>query len=565
MKRSVPIAVALAALVLVGALAIHSIGGRPHPRSALIVTLDTTRADALGCYAADSSRRSASPSLDARANESVLYLAARTTAPITLPAHASMMTGLYPPRHAARDNSRNAVPGAARTLAEIARAAGLETAAFVAAAVLDPSVGLAQGFDVYDGIERAPGDFSVHFAERRAADVLRSARRWFDERDDDRPFLAWVHLFDPHFPYDAPRPMSAQFSDPYRAEVATADAAVGELFDLLAAKGLLDETLVIVVGDHGESLGEHGEPSHGVLCYDATIRVPFLVRHPDGHRAGERSDETVSVVDVFPTVLDALDLDAAADVDGVSLWDARVQKDRGVYFESYYGFLHYGWRPIAGWADRSATYLHGAEPELRPATAAPAAYRAAIDAVFARSALAPDAAIDSELANELAALGYATAGGAATELPHPLAPLELPDARTRTGELAQTLTAIQRGERGDRRAAIETLATIVDRNPRNLQALDQLGTFLMAERRWDEAVDALERLLASAESATAHNNLAWSLTQAGRGADACRHYERALELAPTEPRIATNYAELLAALGRDAEARAMAERARALE
>ena len=560
--------------VLVSTLCACTGKGEPAPRSALIITLDTTRADALGCYGGPAD---ATPALDALAAESVLYECARTVAPMTLPAHSSMMTGLYPIRHSARDNSVNRLPKAAVTLAERARERGFETAAIVAAAVLDPGVGIAQGFEHYDPVERTGAAARAgHVAERRAGDVLARARAWFEQRDTSRPFLCWVHLFDAHLPYEPPAAFAEQAGgSAYHGEVAYMDRAVGELIDLLRAQGELETTLVLVVGDHGEGLFDHAEEAHATFVYDSTMRVPFLVRSPDGirgARAGERSREIVSVVDVFPTVVDALELGRAGDIDGRSLWRTRVPDDRGVYFESYYGYLQYGWSPLAGWADANGKYVHATTPELFDVARDPgelenlidagadaARYQAAIDALAAKSRLTPDREIDPDLLSDLQSLGYLTGGSAATDLPHPLEPTGLPDARVRQEVLRRTFEEVAELERGgDVDEAATRLHALIAANPRNVYARERLSLLCVANRRWEAAVEAGQGLLEHGfDTASTHNNLGLALAKLERFEEACTHLRRAHELDDQSPLVRKNLVGVLRELGRDDEARAI--------
>ncbi|MCB9914602.1 MAG: sulfatase [Planctomycetes bacterium] len=414
----------------------------------MLVTLDTTNPGALGCY---SGRAGLTPHLDALAAEGVLYENARSVAPLTLPSHASMMTGLWPPRHTLRDNGLRALPESAETLAEAARARGYQTAACVAAVVLGESYGLDQGFDVYDAPHGA-GPGHGHVLERSSAEVTAAALRWLDGRDRARPFFLWVHYFDAHAPYDpAPEFLAraqalgeARFPA-YLGEVAQVDDAVGALLARLRAEGLLEHTLVAVVGDHGESLGRHGEPTHSLLAYDATIRVPLLLRYPDGYRAGERSAEFVSVADVAPTLLEALDLAPGGALDGRSLYRRAVPPGRGVYFESSYGWLNYGWSPLSGWASAEGTYLHSSAPELFPGPAGTrgeerwaaepalaARLLAALEAATAGPALADDGAAVDARASWPTCARWATRAAAASSACRGLQPSPASTRRART-------------------------------------------------------------------------------------------------------------------------------------
>src|SRR5262249_8270931 len=255
---------------------------RRHRPNVLVVTVDTLRADRLGCYGFGLAQ---TPAIDRLANEGVRCTDAATSAPITLPAHSSIMTGLYPPAHGVRDNGNYALAPEAVTLAERLEAAGYRTGAFVSAAVLTRRYGLDQGFEVYDDdlwTEDEPELFMVR--ERPAARTADRALAWLDDWRKNvpgRPFFMWIHFFDPHQPYKVrSADLAALAPTPYDAEVAEADRGVGRLIEWLRRRGLLDDTLVVFTADHGESLDEHGEPTHGIFIYDATIHVPLIWRLP---------------------------------------------------------------------------------------------------------------------------------------------------------------------------------------------------------------------------------------------------------------------------------------------
>ena len=232
----------------------------PGGLSAVLITLDTTRDDAVGAPGV-------TPHLDALARDGVRFERAYTVAPLTLPAHASMLTGLVPLRHGLRVNGAGALPLAASTLAEHAAAAGLRTGAIIGAVVLDGAFGLDQGFETYDVPPHGRQQRDTHFAMRTGAEVVELALAWLDEGDPRAPFFLWVHLWDPHAPYDAPAELAGRFPEhPYLDEVAAADAAVGTLIAGLTARGLMERTAILVVGDHGEAFGEHGELTHGTYC-----------------------------------------------------------------------------------------------------------------------------------------------------------------------------------------------------------------------------------------------------------------------------------------------------------
>jgi len=482
--------------------------------SVLLVTLDTTRADALGAYGRSPS---VTPNLDQLATEGVVFERAFTTAPLTLPAHTSMMTGLFPPRHGVRDNGIAALPQAATTLAERARTAGFQTAAFLGSVVLDLGFGLEQGFDRYEApARRFYQGPTMGYSERPAIEVAALASSWLEARDPRRPFFLWVHLWDAHSPYEpGPDLLEHAGGDPYLGEVAACDVALGRILATLRAGQWLDSTLIVVVADHGEAFGEHDEVSHGAYVWNTTLHVPLILRLPSSDDAGERVREIASVVDVYPTALEAMGLelgkDEAGAIDGVSLLGPGPNAKRGVYFESYYGFVSYGWHPLTGWLDRDGKYIHsrrplffdferdpGEEHDLLAQRAGKlAAYREAITALAGAPVLALDAeGIDPELKRSLQAVGYAAVADASTGLPDPLSNLELADPHERTAEQLEIQRAQGRIAAGDHASAEVTLEALVRANPRNLFAWDRLALCRMRMQRFAEAIGPLERVLA---------------------------------------------------------------------
>jgi arylsulfatase A-like enzyme len=567
---------ATTATALCCALALAACGGGTpdRPRSALLVTMDTTRADALSCYGGPPG---VTPNLDALARDGVLYLQARTTAPLTMPTHASMLTGLYPIRHTVRSNSAEALPASARTLAEAARDGGLDTAAFVAAVVLASDFGLAQGFDVYDEPEKPAVATEIHYEERSADEVADRAIAWLVGRDPDAPFFLWVHFFDPHQPYDPPADMLAQAGgDPYRAEVARMDRAIGRLIDALERIGALDETLVVAAADHGEALEEHGEGTHGCLVYDGVIRVPLIVRDPAGERAGERSGEIVSTADVYPTIADALGLRAERDVDGRSLFRRRVPPDRGVYFESYYGFFSFGWSHLAGWADARGKTIQSSDPEFYDVHADPgeerdlvdergdvvAEHRARLDALARKPTLVRtgDDQASQALADQLQALGYAGVGSGGEDPLHPLAESDRPNPRDRIGVHRRYLRAIALNAARQHAEAAEILEEITATDRLHVGAWSELSTSYVKTGRFEDAIRAAGRAFElGSRWYGVHENLGVSYDNLSSYSDAVEQYERVLELRPGHRQIRDRLVALLRHLGREEDAKRYAK------
>lgn len=541
------------ALVLLPALAALGCGRRADAPSVLLITLDTTRARALGCYG---NPFGTTPHLDRLAEEGTLYEQARTVAPVTLPAHASMLTGLYPPRHGLRDNGLWALSGAAETVAERAAAAGVQTGAIVAAPVLHRRYGLAQGFDSYSQPSTAGQSGRLEMDYRQADEIADEAIAWWQARAGGPRFL-WVHFFDPHEPY---RPQPALLERvggrAYLAEVAAMDAAIGRLLAAMREDGSLDRSTVLVIGDHGEDFQLHGEPTHSVTCYDTTLRVPFLIRRPGAAGAGQRIRAPVSVADAAPTIASALGLAPGVGLDGIDLLAAPPDR-RGVYFESYVGYLNYGWSPVSGWLDAEGKYLHSAVPEffqpLRDADEredriadTPAArlepYREALRLLAAAPALAgvPLGALAAQDEAELRELGYAGVGDPEAELPPPgVAPAGLPSPHRRTEELRAFYEAARIGGQGAHAEAIPRLEAIVAGNPRNLYARELLGLFLYRAGRPADAEAALLPLVeAGHQRPTVLDVLGHCAEELGRRSAARAWFERAAAARPGDAHLA---------------------------
>ncbi|MAB78764.1 MAG: hypothetical protein CMJ89_05355 [Planctomycetes bacterium] len=517
------------------------------PLNAVLISMDTTRADALGCYGR---KPAVTPNIDRVASEGIVFERAYTVAPLTLPSHASMLTGLFPVRHSLRENGLWPLPPEADTLAERARAAGFQTAAFVAAVVLDPTFGLSQGFDVYEGPQQPQQSDSSHYTERSGSEVVAGALAWLEKRDPERGFFIWVHLFEPHQPYAPParHRKGALKQDPYLGEIATLDEHIGTLLDGLERLGLAEESLIALVGDHGESLGEHGELSHAVFCYEAVLRVPWILRFPNGWRRGERCQGIVSVVDVFPTLARGMGLATPDSIDGVDLW-REPSSERGVYFESYSGYLSFGMSPLVGWIDRGGKYLHSSAPEFFDPPNDPdekrnlasdradelERYRRSIAQVAEASALNPEQAppIDSELLRGIQGLGYVTTPGVEAQLPPPLAPSKLPAPVDESQNYSDTLIGLAHLNEEHLQQAETILSGVVSRNPDNYVAREKLANCLMRQMRSDEALPHLQRLVQQRPMfAGSHFNYASCLRDADRVEEAIAAYWQAVELEP---------------------------------
>jgi len=463
----------VAAALLAGALgALGGCGDARPPEgrpSVLLVTLDTTRADHLGCYGHAAAR---TPVLDGLAARGLLFERAWSPAPLTLPSHASILTGLPPVEHGARDNGLYRVGDECVLLPEVLQPAGWTTGAFISSAVLSKRFGLGQGFDDYHGFTaEAPADEPAHegapggaalalvwtpsSGDRPAGAVVDDALAWLDVQARSRPVFAWVHFYDAHAAYAAPEPFASQLADPYDAEIAYVDHELGRLLEGIAQRRPGERLLVVVTADHGESLGEHGEPTHSIFVYEATQRVPLLVVLPDGRDAGRRVAAPVSVTDIAPTILEVLGLprasmdrvrapsllaSAAADVAaGTAAASAAAGPagdpdgpgaERAIYLETFGPLHEHRWHPLRGVVWHGLKLVDSPRPELYDLSADPreqddrfaaepelagalqgrlAALLAAHPPLEGEGASAPVTPSAAEL-DALAALGYA--GGA---------------------------------------------------------------------------------------------------------------------------------------------------------
>ena len=542
-------------------------------QNVLLITIDTLRADALGSYGG----RAATPNLDRLASEGMRFTFAHANAVVTLPSHASIMTGRYPFEHGIRDNYGYRLDDSAETLADLAKATGFATGAFVGAFPLDRRFGLAQGFDVYDdvgGREVVQGDF--RFTERRATVVVEAARRWIAAQQGK--WFTWVHVFDPHSSYTPPPPFDAQYrSDPYAGEVAYVDHALAPLLEM--ARASARPTTVIVTSDHGEGLGEHGEATHGVFAYEPTLRVPLIVASVGGGQgpsSGSTSDVPVSHVDIYPTVARLLGRPAPDNLPGQSLIDAR-DPARTSYFEAMTPMLSRGWAPLSGVLAGREKYIELPIDELYDLAADPKEARnlvatqpertRALGAELRRfsAALPADARSESaEVRQRLQALGYVS-GTSARKATYTAAddPKNLVDVDrlmmegiefNRRGRHADAVAAYRRvierrpdmglgylrlayvqWDAGAPEDAIATLRAGLAKVGPDVEMEVRLGTYLAETGRAREAIAMLERTTtAEPQNSEAQNALGIAYARDGKGQRALQAFAKALEANPRD-------------------------------
>ncbi|MFO0981341.1 MAG: sulfatase [Planctomycetota bacterium] len=372
-----------------------------RPPSILLVTIDTARADAFGAYGGKAS----TPTFDALAQNGVLFTRAATPVPITHPAHTSLLTGLYPARHGVRDNGLFTLDDHALTLAEILQARGYDTAAFVSAVVLARGFGLAQGFAHYDD-----AGLSATHLERPAGETVAAAVAHLRAARTERPFFCWVHLYDPHFPYQPPEPFAARFHDqPYLGEVSYADAETDRL--IVAARARDPSTVIVITADHGEGLGEHGEATHGIFLYQSTMRVPLVIAGGSLPR-GQRCEHLVSLLDVAPTLCEVAGAEIPGGLDGRSLvreLHGGAADDPPLALETMLPYLSYGWSALHALVRNQVKVIAAPRPELYDLARDPheqhdlAAERAAQLAAGLRAIAAARAALKPQTASPYAA------------------------------------------------------------------------------------------------------------------------------------------------------------------
>ena len=371
-RRTLP---TLAGLILLGAFALLVFRPRSLPRdpglSVLLISIDTLRADAVGVYG---NTKVQTPWIDRLAKEGVRFANAHSHNVVTLPSHSNILSGQYPLTHTVRDNTGFRFPRDQETLATRLKARGFATAAFVSAFVLDASFGLDRGFDVYDdhtaGLERQ-SPFMV--PDRKGVATVARALEWIEAHHDVQSFV-FVHIYDPHFPYEPPEPFASRHKDaPYYGEVEAADAALEPLLKPILEGPRGKKTLVIFTSDHGESLDEHGESTHGTFAYEATLHIPLILRLPGV--SGRTVAAPVRHIDIVPTVLDALGMDIAKDLPGESLWPlalgGRPKEGFSSYFEALSASLNQGWAPLRGIFDGHYKYIDLPLPELYNVTSDP--------------------------------------------------------------------------------------------------------------------------------------------------------------------------------------------------
>ncbi len=548
---------------------VHTGAGSPERWNVVLVTIDTLRADHVGAYGTG---KALTPVLDALAGDGVRFEHCVAQAPLTLPSHASLLSATQPLFHRVRDNGTFRVPPELDLISEVLKENGFATAAFIGGYVLHGKWGLNQGFDHYsDRFEPGPGRDLVLLAKKPAAEVLADARAWLEE-NGGRRFFAWIHLYDPHFPYEPPAPFDQRCPDePYRGEVEYADHELGLFFDYLRQKGWYDRTLVAVTADHGEGLDDHGEQKHGYFLYETTMHVPLILRAPAPF-AARTVAQTVQLIDVAPTILDLLGITAPRGWQGKTMGRLLAGKEDErfgtAYCETWYPRLHYGWSQLQAFYAHGKKYIFSPRDELydlrrdpdekrnlageQPRQRAELRGRAlAFMQAAGRNALTPGSiqAMDAEDRRRLAALGYL---GGALPLTGDDAPLADPKDKLPDYVAFGKAVALLGEDRWQE--ALDAARGIVERNPGFADAVNLEGNALFAGGRHEQALEAFRRALAlKPEDANNRLDLLKTLEKLNRLEDAASEARRFLRDAPGDSTLLAALGRILLAQQRDEE------------
>lgn len=560
------------------------------PANVLLITIDTIRPDRLSCY---SNQYLKTPNLDRIAHRGIVFDRAFAHNPLTLPSHVNIFLGATPLYHGVSENARSVVAEDFLTLTEFLKAKGYQTAAFIGAFPLDSRFGLRQGFDFYDESYPAKTASTFVYPERRAEKVISSALFWLKEKAKPGPWFVWIHVWDPHAPYWPPEPYASIYrEDPYSGEVAYTDEQLGRLFDFLDKEKLSEETLIIITGDHGESLGEHGELTHSYFAYNSTLWVPLIIVGP-GINPGRRS-EYVAHIDIFPTICDYLGLRPPAHLQGLSLvplFKNKKLKKRAIYFESLEPHLSRGWAPLRGFIEDGYKYIQSPIPELynlekdfkEENNLAPRTkidfYERRLNQLMAQLSSPfrdkSQAILGRETREKLRSLGYvASVAGRFKEKYGPEDDLKILliyeqkldeaiylEEKGKIAESIYILSSIIK-ERKDFGKAYERLANIYRsqgmveealqvmaegyrNNPQNYALVSGYGILLVQEGRTNPGIDVLKEALSLYDlDPEIYHHLGIAYWQKGDWANSVQAYQKAISLDPHDGLIVNNYATL---------------------
>lgn len=529
------------------------LASRPEKTNVLLVTIDTLRPDHLHCYGYDHIQ---TPVIDSIAGEGIRFEQAFTPVPITLPSHSVILTGTYPMTSGMHDFSGNALNAQQPTLASVLRSKGYDTGAVIASAVLDRRFGLNHGFDFYyDHFDFSRlAETNLDLMERPANQVIDQALSWLRGRKT-KPFFLWVHLYDPHHPYKPPAPFNEQYAaNLYDGEIAFADTQLGRLLRYLKEQRLYQHTLLVLAGDHGEGLGEHGEKTHGFFIYNSTLHVPLIIRPPREVKiATKLRPEQVSLVDVMPTVLGLLKITPPANVQGKNLAKALTNGEplQGgpLYSETYLPRIHFNWSELRGLNIPGHHFIDGPKPELYDPIHDPhelknlygerqavsGELRGQLSRLIKQYTsdvpMAQKSTLDPILAARLQALGYTALAAGDTS---PLSDLKLPDPKDRIQVYEMVTEAIDDSQHGRFQESIAKLKATLSTEENSVPIHYLLGlNYYRSQNFADAATEFKKALTISPNYMLATFNLGLAYAALGDDESSIPYLKRTLELDPT--------------------------------
>ena len=480
LKGSVP----LLFLLFFGAC---STGNRTFPKTnVILISIDTLRADRLPLYGYEEIE---TPALDSFAADGIVFDKAYSQCPLTFPSHATILTGLRPTEHGVRDNLSYRFERGMETIATVLKREGYRTSGFVSSMVLGKRTGICGDFDIYDSDMIIDGEV---YPERSGTETIARATRWLETRDQT-PFFLFLHLYEPHAPYEPPEPFRSLYEDPYDGEIAHVDRLLGNFFQYLKKLGVYDDSLIVLLSDHGEGLGDHGEDEHGIFLYREVLHVPLIFKLPGNAHSGERNSRVCGLVDIKPTVLSLFGMDPGA-TDGEALFGASQDSNRMIYSESYYPRNGFGYSPLRSVIRRDDHYIRSNRLELFemsmdpretrnlvPGKQVPEAFDLFLQTIGeGRDIKGEDSAEDLEL---LASLGYTAVAGTAVNR-------EETDLSELVRDLKQLKNAKELLDQGAVAASERTFRALLERNPCMHEGRLRLSNIL-ADRGDDLGLEAL--------------------------------------------------------------------------
>lgn len=544
----------VAALILIGLLIWflfirQSVDDRTN---LLLITMDTTRADHLGCYGYDAAR---TPALDELARSGVKFNRFFSNVPLTLPSHTTMMTGLYPPEHGCRVNGEHKLGEDITTLSEVFAKNGYRTGAFVAAFVLDSKFGLDRGFDTYNDYDVPTSndiyDDNIMYSYRRADRVADAALKWLDEQSGE-PFFCWVHFFDPHHPYYFHPAPGKDLTDSYDQEIAFMDTQINRLLGFLQSRGIDKNTTVIALGDHGEGLGDHGEDEHGLLLYNPVTRVPLIISTHKDSISTDRIDidSLLSTVDLFPTILEIFDWEPPPGISGNSFagtLDGNLPVGGEVYLETEFPFTEYGWSPLVGLISGNWKYISAPREELYDLENDPGEMtnlavvhkertnrlkdqllRLKEDMTLVE---ATDVKLDEQSRRELESLGYL--GGSSAKITPGTA---LRDPKDAIGLRSEFISILSDVKKGDLTLAEDRLQSLIGKSPESYTFHYKLALLLFQQQQYVKARAEFQKLAKRfPDEYKTHYNLGKTLLKLGRDDEAIKELQMAINLDDENP------------------------------